>query len=273
MGVTWRHINIAPNMYVWDRLDLIVEGLLSHGATNLTYTFGGTPQWWAKDPNLPNFAPWLGPGSNSAPIDMTHWQAFVLAVADRYRGKIGSYELWNEPQLKDFWGYDDYTVAAEMARIANNAIHSIDTSLKTLSGAVLPRTSSGGMTRGGKYLLALKDKNWPFDIHNAHIYPEIGTTPGKWRTYAEAWQAKLTTLGAPNRPKWVTETNYNLKGGALSDPGIVDYMQRTDEICKDEGIFKVYWYCWNHGDPNLLGIPFTTGSIGSATLASLLAAN
>ena len=272
-GVTWRHINIAPNVYDWTRLDYIVNGLLASGATNLSYVIACTPQWWAKDPNLPNYAPWLGPGSNSAPIDNTHFQAFCIQLAARYQGRIGSYEIWNEPQLKDFWGYDDWTVLAEMTRIANNAIHSVSPTIKTLSGAVLPRSSSGGMTKAGKYLTALKVKGWPFDIHNAHLYPEIGHTPGQWQEYVTDWKAKLASLSAPTKPMWVTETNMNLFGGPLSDTGISDYMERIDAICKAEGIFKIYWYCWNHGDPNLLGIPFTPTSQGTKTLTALLAAN
>lgn len=269
-GVTWRHINIAPGVYDWTRLDMIVNGLLGAGATNLTYVLGATPLWWAKDPSLPNYAPWLGPGSNSQPIDNTHWQAFCIQVATRYLGKIGSYEIWNEPQLKDFWGYDSYTALAEMTRIANNAIHGVSSSLKTISGAVLPRASSGGMTRGGKYLTALKAKQWPIDIYSAHMYPEIGYTPGRVRDYAQEWQAKLTKLNAPTKPKWITEINYNLQGGALSDAAIIDYMTRTDDICTDEGIFKCYWYGWQHTDPMLLGIPFTPTTQGTITLDVLV---
>lgn len=269
-GVTWRHINIAPGVYDWTRLDMIVDGLIAHGATNITYTLSATPQWCAKDPTLPNYASWLGPGSNSQPIDNTHWQAFCIQIATRYLGRIGSYEIWNEPQLKDFWGYDDYTALAEMTRIANNAIHGVSSSLKTLSGAVLPRPSSGGLTRGRKYLLALQGKSWPIDIYNAHIYPEIGYTPGRWKQFAQQWQTTLTGLSAPTKPKWVTETNMSLFGGPLVDATQNDYLWRIDQICTDEGIFKCYWYCWQHSDPMLLGIPFTPTSQGTATLATLL---
>ena len=47
-------------------------------------------------------------------------------------------------------------------------------------------------------------------------------------------------------------------------------MTRTDGICTDEGIFKCHWYCWNHTDPNLLGVAFTPTSQGTQTLATLL---
>jgi hypothetical protein len=268
-GATWRDLHLAPNVVDWAPLDLAVAQAQSRGATNLTYCLSATPQWLASDPNLAGFAPWLGPGSNSAPWSMVHWSWFVTQLSTRYLGVIGSIQIWNEPQLKDFWGYDDWTVLAEMTRLANNAIHAVSPSLKVIAGPVLPRPSSGGMTRGGKYLTALKGKGWPCDIWSAHMYPEVGYTPGRWRTFAQNWQSKLDSLGAPTKAKWVTETNYNLFGGPLSDAAIADYMVRTDGICVDEGIFKCYWYAWQHPDPALLGIPFTPTSRGTATLAAL----
>lgn len=265
-GVTWKDIHLAPNVCDWSRLDSIVN---AHPGANFTYVIHGTPLWLAEHV-LQDYAPWIGPGCNCAPTSMTHWQWFVIQLATRYLGKIGSYQIWNEPQLKMFWGYDDWATLAEMTRIANNAIHAVSPSIKTISGAVLPRPSSGGMTRGGKYLKALRDKYWPVDIYAAHMYPEQGYTPGRFRTFAQDWQAKLTELNAPARPKWVTETNYNLFGGPLSLPAQDDYIQRTQTICEDEGIFKCYWYAWMHSDPNLLGIPFYPGSQGAVTLASMV---
>lgn len=272
-SVTWRHINTAPDVYDWSRLDMIVDSLLAQGATDLVYVVGATPQWNAKDPNLDHYAPWLGPGSNSQPVDNVHLQSFVLKLAERYKGRIKAYQIWNEPQLRDFWGYNTWTALAEMTRIARNAIRTVDPQAKIVAAPVLPRPSSGGMNRGGKYLSALKAKKWPVDVYAAHFYPEIGMTPGRWRTFAQDWEAKLAELGAPSKPRWVTETNFNIFGGQLPDATVANYMTRVEKIADDEGIRRVFWYCWNHSDPNLFGIRFVTGSQGTTTLAQILAAN
>lgn len=272
-GCTWRHINTAPEVYDWSRLDYVIQQAQAAGADNFLYVLGATPQWLAREPQLPHYAPWLGPGSNSAPYDMDQWDQFVAELVTRYAGVIGSYQIWNEPQLKDFWGYDNWTVLATMTARAAPLIRNLGA--KVVSGPVLPRPSSGGMNRGGKYLQALKVRGWPVDIFAAHMYPEPGRTPGRWREYAEDWRYGLQELGAPARPRWVTETNMNLLGPSqpLSDAAIQDYMPRIDQICKDNDIFKVYWYAWNHQDPSLLGIPFTPSSQGTATLTQLLGAN
>lgn len=272
-GVTWKHINTAPNVYDWSRLDMVVDGLIAQSATNLTYVIGATPLWDAKDPNLTHFAPWLGQGSNSQPKSNVHFQAFILKLVARYKGRIDSYQIWNEPQLKDFWGYDNWDALAEMTRIAYNAIKLVDPTAKVVAGPVIARPSSGGMRRGGRYLKALKAKNWPVDVYAAHFYPEIGMGPKRWREYARNWKSALTTLGAPKKPLWVTETNFNIFGGVLDDATINNYMSRVDVIAKNEGIRKVYWYCWNHSDKNLFGIPFATGTQGTLTLRRLLEEN
>lgn len=41
----------------WDRLD---EAVAKAGGRNITYVIGGTPQWAAKYPNNPHYAPWVG---------------------------------------------------------------------------------------------------------------------------------------------------------------------------------------------------------------------
>ena len=36
----------------------------------ILYAVGACPLWLAKYPDNPNYAPWLGPGSNSMPTDV-----------------------------------------------------------------------------------------------------------------------------------------------------------------------------------------------------------
>jgi len=267
---TWKHIHKAPGVYDWTRLDYVVKNAQENGATNLTYVLGATPEWLARNPSLEHYAPWIGPGSNSAPYSMDEWVNFVREVVLRYRGEIGSFQVWNEPQLKDFWGYNSWTALAHMTELAYETVHKFNPSAKVISGAVIPRKSSGGMRRGGRYLKALRAKGWPVDIYSAHIYPEIDKTPGTWRLFVKRWENKLVRLGAPPKPRWVTETNMNLKGGPLSDEEISAYMRRINKICEEENIYKCYWYAWQHTDSHLLGIPFSPGSQGTSTLTQII---
>jgi polysaccharide biosynthesis protein PslG len=57
---------------------------------------------WARDPGQPSekAAPWLPP---IAPDELTRWDGFVGRFARHYRGSVDYFEVWNEPNISEFW--------------------------------------------------------------------------------------------------------------------------------------------------------------------------
>lgn len=272
-GVTWRDVN--PEQGVWDysRLDDIVATAEAHGTTTLTYVLGMSPLWAAGNPSNPYAAPWIGKASNSLPTDTAAWDAYVWNTATRYKGRIKFYQVWNEPQLREFmYPYTQIDRLGFLTRRAWTIINKVDPDARIVSAPVLPRPTSGGMKKATAYLASLKKYGWPVDIYSAHIYPEIGTDPTRWKMLAQYWKDGLRTQKAPLKPLWVTETNYNLMGGPLATKALVSrYITLTDRYANDMSIVKVVWYCYGvHSNPALLGIRFTKNSQGTATLKSLV---
>lgn len=267
IGVTWRDIHTAPGRFDFDRMDHLLQVAEDSGTTSLLYVLGSTPQWAAADPALDGYAPWIGPGSNSAPASVEPWDEYVSAMVRRYAHRIRFWQVWNEPQLKWFWGYRRYGRLAQLTRRAYRIIKAHDPGLRVVSAPVLPRPASGGMVRGGAYLRSLAAWQWPVDVHSAHIYPETNYGPPRWGELARSWRSTLADLQAPRLPLWVTETNYNLGAGPLPPATCAERVAATDRIATRQGIARVYWYAHgSHSDPHLLGIPFTHGSAGSAAL-------
>lgn len=263
-GVTWRDLNPAPGKYVWDRLDHIV----ADGGRPLL-VLGGTPQWAAANPHVPHFAPWVGEGSNSIPKTSGSWKDFVVEVAYRYRGKL-DYQIWNEPQLPEFFfPYADIKVLAEMTKIAHRVIKDADPNARVAAAPILPRPSSGGIKRGSRYLIALREVGWPVDAYAMHAYPETNKGPSRVKWMVDQTQSALSVLQAPKKPLWVTEINFNLLGGNLPNWKIDPYMKRTDAILSANGVSRAYWYAYGHGSPSILGISFTSGETGLDTLQTL----
>lgn len=266
-GVTWRHLQPNPGRFDFGPLDRVIDAAHAAGGRDVLYVLGGTPAWAAKDPGLPHAAPWLGSGSNSLPKSTAAWEEYVEAVVTRYRDAIGSWEVWNEPQLVDFYGYTDYRPLARLTARAYAIIHRIDPFARVLSGAVLPRTSSGGMKRGGRYLDALGARDWPIDVHNAHLYPDTGTGIPGFRAAVRAWIKALEARDAPPLPRWITEANLDLLAGPIEPPD----RQRAavgsiDAVAAFHGIRRLYWYAWQHSDPMLAGIPLAPGTPGTRAL-------
>lgn len=244
-GVTWKHIHTADGVYDWSRLDYMVDNL--YLGKEFVYCFSATPQWLARDPNTTNAAAWLGAGSNSLPAvaDFPKWTAFVTALATRYLGKINTYQIWNEPQSTLFlypWDATTRADLASMTTLAYNAIKAVDPTATVLAGPVLPRESSGGMTRGVKYWEAMQAEGWPADAISCHIFPEVGTGPTQWNTYLQDVENAMATYSAPTATTWITETTYNLLGDIIDGSTAYTYVNDTLTYADTRPLF---WYAWN----------------------------
>ncbi len=245
-GVCWRDIHLAVDTYDWAKLDALVDK--ASGKT-IVYTIGGCPQWLAKYPDQPNYAPWLGPGSNSMPWSLDEANKFFWNLATRYAGRIKAYEIWNEPQLADF--LYPYTVAecntlASMTKRAYNTIKACDPNALVLAAPVLPRPSSGGMTRAQKYLTSLKNAGWNVDAFTTHIYPEVGYWAPKWKSMLDEVVSFLAGMDAPTSKLWITETLFGLLGPELTDPTALD--TAVSGLYTNDGGRFVFWYAWDRHD-------------------------
>lgn len=255
IGCTWKDIHVAPDQFNWARLDEVLAKMEASGYKHITYVIAATPQWAAQDPNAPHYAPWLGPGTNSLPGDPDNsWKPFVSNLSQRYKGRINAYEIWNEPQLADFmYPYDDKNrnKLAQMTKDASRIIKGNDSKALIGCASVLPRPSSGGMKKGGKYFTALKKKDkktWcGIDFVACHIYPEGHTSQGTlWKDYHKDVKQTMKDMECPTTKIWVTETAL----GLLDDAGIAqDKVDKYTKTIKDyiKGGF-VFWYAWERPD-------------------------
>lgn len=253
VGVHWGAIHTAPGTYDWALLDALVDAA---GGRHLTYVIAGCPLWAAKHPDAPHAAPWLGPGSNSLPHDLDAAVEFAWHLATRYAGRIRAYEVWNEPQLADFLHpYTDAVCNAlgRMTQRIHRTITAVDPRALVLAGSVLPRASSGGMTRARRYLAQLARRDWPVDGFTTHIYPEPGHGAARWASMLTDVTSTLRALGAPRRRLWVTETTFGLLG-PLTTPEQDEAAVRG--VYARAGRVPVFWYAANR--PDLGGMQITT---------------
>ncbi len=258
VGVHWGAIHTAPDVYDWSKLDALVD---KAKGKHLTYVIAGCPRWLAKYPNQGHAAPWLGPGSNSMPHDMDEANKFAWNLATRYKGRIKAYEVWNEPQLADFmYPYNDAecSALATMTKRFYKTIKSCDPGAMVLAASVLPRTSSGGMIRAGRYLSAMKKAGWNVDAFTCHIYPEVGLGAIRWGELFNNVVRTLKALEAPTTRLWVTETAFGLLGPSITNKTTTNNLiGGMYVICGNRFVFH---YAWNR--PDLGGIllaPNTNG--------------
>jgi len=189
------------------------------------------------------------------------WSAYVTAVASRYRGRIDSYQIWNEAALPQFFAGTPAQLAA-LTAVANARIKAVDKRALVVATGMLPRQSAWNRWAGA-YLVALRAHRWPVDVFAVHSYqPDALATPDGRLLTLQRTQALLRLVKAPNRPLWDTEANYTSRryiGHKLNGQVAADFTARAYLDSVRAGVARTFWYSWNNPVANL-GITMTAGS-------------
>jgi hypothetical protein len=107
-GFGWRDIeDIRKGDYNWYFADWIVSHAEEAGLKVLARI--DRQPFWSQRPGE-------GLYPNGPPADLNDLQDFCYALADRYRGRIQAYQVWNEPNLGREWG-DKAPNAAEYVEL------------------------------------------------------------------------------------------------------------------------------------------------------------
>ena len=93
----WSDLEPSREAFRFERLDAYVAQAQAEGASLLMVP-GSAPRWAVARPDEPG--PY-GPGSASEPANLDDWDRYVAALVRRYKGRIESYELRNEPYFSD----------------------------------------------------------------------------------------------------------------------------------------------------------------------------
>jgi hypothetical protein len=243
-GVSWGALEPSKGQYDWRSLDTWVSQAQAH-AVQLDYVFLNTPRWTSTRPDEPCAGKRLG---CAAPPDLNDWEEFVKALVTRYKGRISSYELWNEPNGSGFWS----GTPQQMAELASRAYPII----KTIDPAAIvttPAASSTGWSPtndvwldrylsagGGKYA----------DVVAWHGYAGRNDRPSlppeDLLRQIRALRAVLVRHHLSQLPIWDTE------GGWGKDAQLPDEEEQASFLVKwyliqfTNGIARAYWYQWDN---------------------------
>ncbi len=124
----WQDIEgTGKGRFDWERADRIVDQANQHGL-KLLVRVGMDPDrpFWAGDP----------PDNTGSFIE------FLAQVANRYRGRIHAYQVWNEPNLAREWGKKrpDPAAYTRLLRSAYNTIKPIDPNAIVITAGMAPTT-------------------------------------------------------------------------------------------------------------------------------------
>jgi hypothetical protein len=126
----------------WDKYDQIV-GLAEQAGLELLVRLSSPPDWSRADGGAR--------GAFAPPDDFADFADYAAAVAARYQGRVRYYQVWNEPNGNDEWGYQPVDPEAYTRLLCQTYVRlkAIDPELVVLAAALTPTNELGAANPNG----------------------------------------------------------------------------------------------------------------------------
>jgi hypothetical protein len=232
----WPDIEPSKGHWQFDTLDKDVELAQQHDS-DVLLTLAVTPKWASAHPDVKSG--WQEPGLTSEPLDLEDWRGFVRQVATRYKGRIHAYEIWNEPNLKQYWvGNTDQLIA--LVREAHDIIKGIDPTAIIVSPAATTGSGIGWLDdflrKGGAQYV---------DVIGYHFYV-FPQPPENVVDLVQRVKQTLANNGVGDKPIWGTEIGWAEPKPFPSEELGAAYIARTYTVAWAAGVSRLYWYSWDN---------------------------
>lgn len=254
----WFSLEPRQGEWKFDKLDIAMRLMKSRGV-DVLLTLGETPTWASSNPSRKGSYVY---GQSAAPRRLADWENYVRTVAQRYRGRIRHYELWNEPSVREVDGDGAYFTAGQLVEMGQSAYRIIK---ETDPQARLTTPSMVGGEKGvdrlDAYLAAGGDRC--ADIVGFHYYG----LPEQIPQYHAALLKVMARHGLENLPVWNTEFGYliadptspnthPLSGGSFSrvlpEHEAAAWLARSLIIAASLGIERFFWFMWDGRNVGLI---------------------
>jgi polysaccharide biosynthesis protein PslG len=240
LGLYWQDVEPNPGQFDFQADDAVIASTRANHLNVLAILAYSTP-WNTTAPADPPINP-----THYPPRDYGDWANYVATVVTRYKADVHYWEVWNEPDLTEFWNGTPAQYAALLA-ITSSTIRQIDpTATVVLGGQAFVDMPGHGASDFLTQILG--DADHPaaanFDIAAFHFYLRPDQAPQDFAAFKTA----LTQFGITNRPIWITEAglpNWAIATGGNPDSGFAAQARWLDQTLPslvDLGASRVFWF-------------------------------
>jgi hypothetical protein len=189
----WRHIEPEKGTFNFETLDQMVANAKENNQ-EILMTLGHPPNWATGGISLSKY----GQHYNSIPPEnMEDWRNYVKELGQRYKGKIKYYEIWNEPNVKDFFSGSMEDLVT-LTKEAKGVLKKIDPEIKIVSPS-----PTGKSTEFLDEFLKAGGKNY-VDIIGVHLYI-YPSTPEEMIPLITNYKEVMKSNKVDDLPLWNTE--------------------------------------------------------------------
>jgi hypothetical protein len=202
----WFRIQPEPARFEWEATDRVVQRSAESGLEVLA-TLSYTPPWASSHP--------ASPATSDPPAETRFWTDFVGAAAERYRGRVRHFQLWNEPNITDFWNGTMRQYRTGILEAGAGVLRSLGPSLRVVAPGLANLRDWRDWFREAMNAKAL------IDVVDHHNYADNGREAILDLERDQVLQPSLRTLireaGVDDRPFWLTETGRRTDAGNQSE--------------------------------------------------------
>ena len=251
-GAMWFDLQPGPSTWNFDRLDSIVNHALREN-TEVVLPLGMTPAWAASRPS--EASPYGKPGAASEPADLQVWKNYVRTLAQRYKGKVHYYELWNEINQGTGFFTGSPDAMLELQKAAYTTLKEVDLSNQLISPSCVGESDA----QIGWFESYLRKMNGQYaDVIGYHFYIPR-KSPEALVPYVSKIRALLQQTGNGKLPLWNTESGYRVNFGPQNASGVMStwpnldpaldaaYMVRSFVLGWTAGLDGFNWYAYDNG--------------------------
>lgn len=217
LDINWSSIQAGgPASYDWAPTDRVVDAVTARGMKVLG-VFLYTPAWARP----------AGTNGTYAPQPAT-FAKFASEAATRYSALgVHHYEVWNEPNIPNFWTDPDVAAYTEMLKAAYPAIKAADPSATVLTAGTSPATTGTSSLAPVDFLKGIYANGGKgfFDAvaHHPYCYPAMPGEAHDWSAWhqmagtATSLRSVMTANGDGAKKIWATEFGAPTNGPAASN--------------------------------------------------------
>jgi hypothetical protein len=246
---------LEPQKGKWDftLLDkLVALGQQHH--KEIMLTLGQSPAWASSRPHEKAASGEMG--AAAPPVNLDDWREYVRTVGTHYKGRIHAYEVWNEPNLKEFYS-GSVEQLVQLTDLAAAELKKVDPTIRVVTPSV---TGEYGVSWLAKFLEAGGAKN--ADVVGYHFYISPKDPEASLDVIARVQQT-MRANGAGSKPLWDTEFGYaianktpeerpewakhSIYARILSEDEASATVARTLVLNWAAGIQRVFWYAFDNG--------------------------
>ncbi|MDX1523257.1 MAG: beta-galactosidase [Anaerolineae bacterium] len=179
--IPWREVEgAAKGAWQWENTDRVMDQIDSQ-ELKMIARLGVQPQWAAPKVPLPEISP---------PENLQDFYDYVFAVAERYKGRIEAYQIWNEPNLAREWGGRPPNAAeyTELLKIGYQAVKAADPQAVVISAGLAPTTQTNAEAIPDTYFI-----QGMYDAGAAPYYDALGVHAAGYKSPPET---DLETIAA-----------------------------------------------------------------------------